>query len=153
MFKTIYRPAICEIRSVIKFLNVRNVRPCEIYRQISESQSGPSPSDYHLFSHLKEFLAGQQFASDDEIKINVQNWFRSPAAEFYEAARRKGVDGTSVETPGLLMDPVPISPSSDSLTDALAPTVCKLCHNQAFCGLCDAQFLCLSTVQQQFHVW
>ncbi|GBM99824.1 hypothetical protein AVEN_6688-1 [Araneus ventricosus] len=33
--------------------------------------------------------------------------------------RRKGVDGFSVETPGLLTDPVPITPSSDSLTDAL----------------------------------
>ncbi|GBO40281.1 hypothetical protein AVEN_155867-1 [Araneus ventricosus] len=29
--------------------------------------------------------------------------------------------------------------SSDSLTNAWAPTVHKLCHNQAFCGLCDAQ--------------
>ncbi|GBN97067.1 hypothetical protein AVEN_79055-1 [Araneus ventricosus] len=44
-----------------------------------------APSDFHLFSHLKQFLAGQQFASDDEIKVNVQNWFRSQAAEFYEA--------------------------------------------------------------------
>ncbi|GBM86320.1 hypothetical protein AVEN_248213-1 [Araneus ventricosus] len=85
MFKTVDRPAICEIRSVIKFLNVRNVRPCEIYRQISESHSGPSPSDYNLFSHLKKFLAAQQFASDDEIKVMVRNWFRSQAAEFYEA--------------------------------------------------------------------
>ncbi|GBN86616.1 hypothetical protein AVEN_119610-1 [Araneus ventricosus] len=42
MFKTIDRPANCEIRAVIKFLNARNVRPCEIYRQISEGQSGPS---------------------------------------------------------------------------------------------------------------
>ncbi|GBN44022.1 hypothetical protein AVEN_218014-1, partial [Araneus ventricosus] len=67
-------------------------------------------------------------------------------------ALRKGVDGFSVETPGLLRDPVAISPSSDSLTDAWAPTVHKLCHNQAFCGLYDAQFLCLLTVQQQFHV-
>ncbi|GBN10369.1 hypothetical protein AVEN_25564-1 [Araneus ventricosus] len=31
-------------------------------------------------------------------------------------ARRKGVEGFSVETPGLLTVPVPISPSSDSLT-------------------------------------
>ncbi|GBN06038.1 hypothetical protein AVEN_254475-1 [Araneus ventricosus] len=44
-----------------------------------------APSDFHLFSHLKKFLACQQFASDDEIKVNVQNWFRSQAAEFYEA--------------------------------------------------------------------
>ncbi|GBN19380.1 hypothetical protein AVEN_120678-1, partial [Araneus ventricosus] len=55
--------------------------------------------------------------------------------------RRKGVDGFSVETAGLLTDPVPISPSSDSLTDAWASTMHKLCHSQAFCGLCDAQFL------------
>ncbi|GBM04700.1 hypothetical protein AVEN_44837-1 [Araneus ventricosus] len=44
-----------------------------------------APSDFHLFSHLKKFLAGKQFASDDEIKVNVQNWFRSHSAEFYEA--------------------------------------------------------------------
>ncbi|GBM60830.1 hypothetical protein AVEN_162090-1 [Araneus ventricosus] len=68
-------------------------------------------------------------------------------------ARRKGVDGFIVETPGLLTDPVPISPSSDSLTDSWAPTVHELCHNQALCGLCNAQFICLSSVQQQFHVW
>ncbi|GBN02842.1 hypothetical protein AVEN_72898-1 [Araneus ventricosus] len=36
--------------------------------------------------------------------------------------RRKGVDGFSVVTPGLLTDPVPISLSSDSLTDDWAPT-------------------------------
>ncbi|GBN75711.1 hypothetical protein AVEN_113520-1 [Araneus ventricosus] len=29
-----------------------------------------APSDFHLFSHLKKFLAGQKFASDDEIKDN-----------------------------------------------------------------------------------
>ncbi|GBN46517.1 hypothetical protein AVEN_46699-1, partial [Araneus ventricosus] len=44
-----------------------------------------APSDFHLFSHLKKFLAGQQFESDDENKAKVQNWFRSHAAEFYEA--------------------------------------------------------------------
>ncbi|GBN56026.1 hypothetical protein AVEN_32045-1 [Araneus ventricosus] len=75
-------------------------------------------------------------------------------------AHRQGVDGFSAETSGSVKHP--FSPSSDSLTDCAqigkvcaqwAPTVHKLCHNQAFCGLCDTQFLCLSTVQQQFHVW
>ncbi|GBM58868.1 hypothetical protein AVEN_87160-1 [Araneus ventricosus] len=55
-------------------------------------------------------------------------------------AHRKGVDGSSAETAGSGKNP--FSPSSDSLTDAGAPTVQKLLHNQAFCGLCDAQFLC-----------
>ncbi|GBN90379.1 hypothetical protein AVEN_235141-1, partial [Araneus ventricosus] len=61
--------------------------------------------------------------------------------------RRKGVDGFSVETPGLLTDPVPISLSSDSLTDAWASTVHKLYHNKTFCGLCDAQLF----VYRQFN--
>ncbi|GBN12852.1 hypothetical protein AVEN_235043-1, partial [Araneus ventricosus] len=54
-----------------------------IVRQVKVSPD-LAPSDFHSFSHLKEFLAGQQFASDDEIKVNVQNWFKSQAAEFYE---------------------------------------------------------------------
>jgi hypothetical protein len=36
MFKMIERPADCEIRSVIRFLNARNVKPADIYRQICE---------------------------------------------------------------------------------------------------------------------
>ncbi|GBO15446.1 hypothetical protein AVEN_147262-1 [Araneus ventricosus] len=40
----------------------------------------------------------------------------------------KGVDGFSAETAG--SGKHPFSPSSDSLTDAWAPTVHKLCHNQ-----------------------
>ncbi|GBL95288.1 hypothetical protein AVEN_138691-1, partial [Araneus ventricosus] len=46
--------------------------------------------------------------------------------------RWKGVDGSSVEIPG--SGKHPFSPSSDSLTDAWAPTVRKHCHKQAFCG-------------------
>ncbi|GBM77577.1 hypothetical protein AVEN_45376-1, partial [Araneus ventricosus] len=57
-------------------------------------------------------------------------------------ARRKGVDGFSAETAG--SGKHPFSSSSDSLTDAWAPTVHKLFHNQAFCGLCDAQSTAIS---------
>jgi methyl coenzyme M reductase gamma subunit len=32
----IENPASCELRSVIKFLNTKNVRPAEIYRQVCE---------------------------------------------------------------------------------------------------------------------
>ncbi|GBM62944.1 hypothetical protein AVEN_212595-1 [Araneus ventricosus] len=48
------------------------------------------------------------------------------------------------------MDPVPNSPSSDSLTDAWAPTVHKLYQNQTFCGLCDAQFLAYRQFNSNF---
>jgi hypothetical protein len=36
MFKMIERPADCEIRSVIRFFNARNVKPADIHRQICE---------------------------------------------------------------------------------------------------------------------
>ncbi|GBN03200.1 hypothetical protein AVEN_89778-1 [Araneus ventricosus] len=89
MFKTIDRPANCEIRAVIKFLNARNVRLCEIYRQISESQSGPSSIRLPFVFSSQEISCRQQFVSDDENKVNDQNWFRSQAAEFYEAGMLK----------------------------------------------------------------
>ncbi|GBN38916.1 hypothetical protein AVEN_104944-1 [Araneus ventricosus] len=85
MFKTIDRPANFEMRAVIMFLNARNVRPCEMYRQISESQSGPSSIRLPFVFSSREISCRPQFASDDEIKANVQNWFRSQAVEFYEA--------------------------------------------------------------------
>ncbi|GBN02637.1 hypothetical protein AVEN_37260-1 [Araneus ventricosus] len=55
-----------------------------IVRQVKVSPD-LDPSDFYLFSHLKKFLADQQFANDDEIKENVQNLFMSQAAEFYDA--------------------------------------------------------------------
>jgi hypothetical protein len=36
MSMKIENPASCEIRSVIKFLNAKNFRPVEIYRQVCE---------------------------------------------------------------------------------------------------------------------
>ena len=36
MFKKIENPAAWEVRSVTRFLHPRNMRPCEIYRQINE---------------------------------------------------------------------------------------------------------------------
>ncbi|GBN41070.1 hypothetical protein AVEN_169123-1 [Araneus ventricosus] len=38
MFKTIDRPASCEIRAVINFLNAKNVRPCETYGENAMSE-------------------------------------------------------------------------------------------------------------------
>ncbi|GBN87628.1 hypothetical protein AVEN_218538-1 [Araneus ventricosus] len=83
MFKTIDRPANFEIRPVIKFSNARNVRN-EIYHQISESQSEPSSIRLPFVFTSQEIPCRPAIASDDEIKVNAQNWFRWQAAEFYE---------------------------------------------------------------------
>jgi len=43
-----------------------------------------SPSDYHLFLHLKKFLGGKRFDDDDDLKDAVQKWLTWQAAAFYE---------------------------------------------------------------------
>ena len=45
MFKIIKRPADCEIRFVIRFLNARNVNPADIHHQICEVYSENVMSD------------------------------------------------------------------------------------------------------------
>ncbi|GFU45482.1 histone-lysine N-methyltransferase SETMAR [Trichonephila clavipes] len=78
------------------------MKPIEIYRQICEFTDKPSyedlagtfghpsyssdltPSDFHLFLHLKSFLAGKHFNNDKELKENVSNWLKTQAATFYE---------------------------------------------------------------------
>ena len=45
MFKTIEGAADCEIRSVIRFLNARNVLPSEIHHQIYQVYGDNAMSD------------------------------------------------------------------------------------------------------------
>ena len=45
MFKTIEEAADCEIRSVIRFLNARNVLPSEIHHQICQVYGNNAMSD------------------------------------------------------------------------------------------------------------
>jgi histone-lysine N-methyltransferase SETMAR len=47
------------------------------------------PSDFHLFLHLKNFLAGQRFNNDEDVKKAVQKWLSSQAATFYDEGIQK----------------------------------------------------------------
>jgi histone-lysine N-methyltransferase SETMAR len=48
-----------------------------------------APSDFHLFLHLKKFLAGQRFNNDEDVKRAVQKWLSSEAATFYDDGIQK----------------------------------------------------------------
>ncbi|GFU53497.1 histone-lysine N-methyltransferase SETMAR [Trichonephila clavipes] len=48
-----------------------------------------APSYFHLFLHLKSFLAGKHFNNDKELKENVSNWLKTQAATFYEEGIEK----------------------------------------------------------------
>ena len=45
-----------------------------------------APSDFHLFRPLKEFLGGQHFSNDDEVKQAVLGWFSRTDKSFYDKA-------------------------------------------------------------------
>ena len=40
-------------------------------------------SDFYLFGPLKEFLGGQHFSNDDEVKQAVLGWFNRTDKSFY----------------------------------------------------------------------
>jgi histone-lysine N-methyltransferase SETMAR len=48
-----------------------------------------APSDFHLFLHLKKFLASQRFNNDEDVKRAVQKWLSSQAATFYDEEIQK----------------------------------------------------------------
>ncbi|GBN81910.1 hypothetical protein AVEN_126618-1 [Araneus ventricosus] len=66
MFKTIDRPASCEIRAVIRFLNARNIRPCEIYSQISETYEEDAMIEGMVRKWVRMFSEGRENVQDEE---------------------------------------------------------------------------------------
>ena len=47
------------------------------------------PSDFHLFSILKDHPSSYKFASDDNVKTAVTRWLKSQGTEFYKAGSNK----------------------------------------------------------------
>jgi len=65
-----------------------------------------APSDYHLFSKMKVWLATQRFHSNEELMDGVNNWLHTLAAPFFDEGLQKlvsrydkclNVDGNYVE--------------------------------------------------------
>jgi hypothetical protein len=40
-----------------------------------------APSDFHLFTHLKQFLGGTCMGSDEDMKKMVKGWFNGLAQQ------------------------------------------------------------------------
>jgi len=65
MFKTIEGAADCEIRSVIHFLNARNVRPSEIHHQICQVYGDNAMSDGMVRKWVRMFNEGRENLHDE----------------------------------------------------------------------------------------
>ena len=65
MFKTIEGAADCEIRSVIRFLNARNVLPNEIHHQICQVYGDNAMSDGMVRKWVRMFNEGRENLHDE----------------------------------------------------------------------------------------
>ena len=65
MFKTIEGAADCEIRSVISFLNSRNVLPSEIHHQICQVYGDNAMSDGMVRKWVPMFNEGRENVHDE----------------------------------------------------------------------------------------
>ncbi|GBN84957.1 hypothetical protein AVEN_48650-1 [Araneus ventricosus] len=65
MFKTIADPADCEVRSVIRFLNARKVKPAEIRRQLVEIYSENVMTDGMVRKWVRQFNDGRTSVHDE----------------------------------------------------------------------------------------
>ena len=61
------------------------------WEQFDHSPYSPdlAPSDFHLFLHLKSFLAGRRFHDDSEVKEAITTCFASQAASLYDEGIQK----------------------------------------------------------------
>jgi len=67
MFKTIERAADCEIRSVIRFLNARNVLPSEIHHQTCQLYGDNATSDGMVRKWVRMFNEGRENVHDEAL--------------------------------------------------------------------------------------
>jgi transposase len=65
MFKNIEKPTACEMRSVIRFLNARNMKPAYIHRQLCEVNEEHVMSDSPVRRWVRHFNEGRENVHDD----------------------------------------------------------------------------------------
>jgi len=86
MAAPIQSPAICEVRSVIRFLNAKGKRP---YIGQSAVQSGTRAQRFPLVSSHKETSLWKKLDDDDEVQEEVVTWFKGLAADFSDSKIQK----------------------------------------------------------------
>ena len=65
MFKKIQNPAACEMRSVIRFLNAKNMTPAEIHRQVCDVYGEQAVISSVVRRWVRLFNEGRENMHDD----------------------------------------------------------------------------------------
>lgn len=104
MFKKIENAASCEIRAVIKFLNARNVRPCDIHRQLKEVYGDNVMDESSVRRWCRNFNLGRGNTHDDERSGRpsvITDQLLSSVNEFVRNDRRVTIDEISEHFPNV----------------------------------------------------
>jgi len=65
VFKKIENPAACEMRSVIRFLNAKNMTPAEIHRQLCDAYGEHAMTSSMVWRWVRLFNEGRENVHDD----------------------------------------------------------------------------------------
>ena len=65
MFKKIKNPAACEMQSVIRFLNAKNMKLAEIHRQLCDVYGEHAMSSLMVWRWVRLFNEGHENVHDD----------------------------------------------------------------------------------------
>ena len=87
MVAPIQSSAKCEVRSVIRFLNVKGERPAEIHKQIV-AVYGDVMNRQNVTKWCPEFSEGRTDIHN-EVQEEVMTWFKGQAADFYDSGIQK----------------------------------------------------------------
>ncbi|KAJ4431343.1 hypothetical protein ANN_19940 [Periplaneta americana] len=66
MIKVIEHPSDCEMRSVIRFLNARNIKPADIHHQLCEVYGDDAISDGMIRRWVRKFNEGRVSVHDEQ---------------------------------------------------------------------------------------
>lgn len=104
MFKTINRPADCEIRSVIRFLTAKNISAAEIHRQICEVYGPNAMSDSKVRKWVRAFNDGRENVHDEprsgRPSIITEDLIKAVEEKIYEN-RRFTISSLALEFPNV----------------------------------------------------
>ncbi|GFS81163.1 histone-lysine N-methyltransferase SETMAR [Trichonephila clavipes] len=92
MAATFQNPAKYVVRSVIRFLHGKVQRPADIHKEIVSVYGNIMNRQNRTEEAIRALglhLGGKSFHDDDEIKDEVEMWFRQQAATFYDCGIQK----------------------------------------------------------------
>jgi hypothetical protein len=88
MFRKIEKPAAYEMRSVIRFLIARNMKPADIHRQLCEVYGEHAMSDSMVWRWMRHFNVGFKNVHDDprsrRLSVVNEDWVHAEEEKIKE---------------------------------------------------------------------